>query len=93
MKKNMKERTKLIEAMEYVARQINDETVFDKWLVCGVEDGCIEYGDFDWGNPEAQWYADDDETFADIMDTFLKVMHDAYKSGGLYCNGIVSKSR
>lgn len=36
-------------------------------------------------------YYTEDEHFADLMDTFLWCMEKACKSGGLYCNGIVSK--
>lgn len=88
---HMKERVKMIKAMEYIARQINDENVFEGWLLNGVADGDIEYGDlFANEDDDAQWYAEDD-TFADLMDTFLWVMAKARKSGGLYCDCIVSK--
>ena len=39
----MEERIKMIKAMEYIARQINDEDVLGRWLVCGVADGDIDY--------------------------------------------------
>lgn len=42
---NKQERVKMVKAMEYIARQINDEDVFEGWLVSGVEDGDIDYGD------------------------------------------------
>ena len=91
---NSIERVKLVKAMEYVARQINDELVFEGWLVNGVADGDIEYGDLDV-NPsdleEFEYYLED-KSFADLMDTFLWVMARAKKSGGLYCDGIVSAS-
>ena len=38
------ERIKLVKAMEFVARQVNDEEVFEGWLINGVADGDIEYG-------------------------------------------------
>ena len=91
MKKNMEERTKMVEAMEYICRQLNNENHFESWLMNGIADGDIEYGDFAWGNPAAQWYAEDDDTFAELMGLFLRVMARAEKSGGLYCNGVVSK--
>ena len=37
-------------------------------------------------------YYCDDQTFADLMDTFLYVMAAARKSGGLYCDKVVSKA-
>ena len=53
------ERKKMIIAMEYIARQINDEDVFSEWVVLGVADGDINYGEF---NPETvdEYYLDDD---------------------------------
>ena len=47
---NKVERAKMIVAMEFIARQINDEDVFDRWLMCGVADGDIDYGNFNLGN-------------------------------------------
>ncbi len=89
---NQIERIKLVKAMEYVARQINDELVFEGWLTDGVADGDVEYGDLDV-NPsdleEFEYYLED-KNFADLMDTFLWVMQRAKKSGGLYCDGVVS---
>ena len=44
MKANIKqERTRMVKAMEYICRQINDEDVFNGWLMGGVADGDIEY--------------------------------------------------
>lgn len=86
------ERKKMIVAMEYIARQINDEDVFEGWLMCGVPDGDIEYGNFD----VSQVYDEDcmleDDNFRDLMDCFLRRMSGAIKSGGLYCGGIVTKA-
>ncbi len=87
------ERIKMVKAMEYITRQINDEDVFDGWLTEGVADGDIDYGDVSVGTDDAEdleYYLRDDE-FADLMDTFLWVMARARKSGGLYCDKIVSK--
>ncbi len=87
------ERIKMVKAMEYIARQINDEDVFEDWLVSGVADGDIDYGDLSVKatEPDALYYAEDAH-FADLMDTFLWCLRRAYKSGGLYCDGVVSKS-
>ena len=90
---NTIERIKMIKAMEYIARQINDEDVFSGWLTEGVADGDIEDGDLTVGSDDAEeleYYLSDD-SFADIMDTFLWVMAKARKSGGLYCDKVVSK--
>lgn len=80
-------RSKMVHAMEYIAQQINDEEVFEKWLVNGVADGDIPYGNFEYG---CESYYEDDKDFADLMDTFLWVMTKACRSGGLYCDGVVS---
>lgn len=85
---NVYKRIEMVKAMEKLARAINDESVFETWLQIGVADGDIT------GNSETDdiEYYTDDETFADLMDTFLLIMENARKSGGLYYDGIVSKS-
>ncbi|MBQ2634087.1 MAG: hypothetical protein IJF88_05875 [Oscillospiraceae bacterium] len=87
------ERIKMIKAMEYIIRQVNDEDVFSGWLIDGVADGDIDYGDISIGTDDAEdlEYYMRDENFADLMDTFLWVMARARKSGGLYCDKVVSK--
>ena len=82
------ERLKMVSAMEFIARQINDEEIFMEWLSIGVADGDIEYGE----NCDDEYYIENDN-FSDLMDTFLHTMFRAYKSGGLYCDNIVSKNR
>lgn len=82
-----KERVDMVRAMEMIARAVNDELVFEYWLVFGVADGDIDETTTD---DELEYYVED-ETFAEIMDTFLNLMVRAKKSGGLYFNGIVSK--
>ena len=87
------ERMKLVLAMEFIARQINDEAVFDGWLMNGVADGDIEYGRLEIKSDDAETlsYYIEDEEFAELMALFLRVMRRADKSGGLYCDGVVSK--
>ena len=80
-------RTKVVRAMETIAHSVNDEMVFEEWLMCGVADGDIEPTTED---EELEYYIED-ETFAELMGTFLNVMKNAYKSGGLYVDGVVSK--
>ena len=84
-------RSKMILAMEFIARQINDEDVFDRWLMCGVADGDIEYGSFNISDVDEGYLEDD--TFEDVMSCFLRCMKGAYNSGGLYCSGIVCKDK
>jgi len=92
MKKDLAERTKMVEAMEYICRQINDEATFDVWLALGVADGDIEYGCFNPDDVNARAYAEDDFEFSELMATFLRRMCHAAQEGGLYCNGVVGES-
>lgn len=91
---NKVERIKMVKAMEFLARQVNNEEVFEEWLMMGVADGDIEYGDIainkDLDEEEAAWYVDDDKNFAELMETFLSVMAGAKEDGGLYCDRVVS---
>lgn len=85
---NKNERIKVVKAMETLARCINDERVFSIWLSLGVADGDINENTPD---EELEFYVEDDIQFADLMNTFLKCMNNAYKNGGLYVDKIVSK--
>ena len=88
----VRDRKKALLAMEFIARQINDEEVFYNWLMCGVPDGDIKYGCFD----EDQIYDDDsmmeDYGFYDIVECFLRRMTAAHKSGGLWCGDICTEA-
>lgn len=90
---NTTERIKMVKAMEFIARHINDEGIFEIWLVSGVADGDIEFGDLRVRKGDAGEYETyiDDEDFADLMQTFLRLMKAGDRSGGLCCDGIVSK--
>ena len=85
------ERVSMVKAMEFICRQINDEDVFEGWLMGGVADGDIEYGDLGANDENLDYYVDDDD-FAELMACFLRRMSAANKSGGLYCDKIVSKT-
>lgn len=87
---NTEQKKRMILAMEYVARQINDEDVFEGWLVGGVPDGDIEFGCFDTAVIDDDDYFMRDENFKHLMGCFLRRMYGAYKSGGLYCGGLAS---
>ena len=90
---NVSERIKMVKAMEFIARQINDEGVFESWLIGGVADGDSKYGDLevrDEDREELEVYIED-ESFADLMHTFLHVMKNASRSGGLCCDEVVDK--
>lgn len=90
---NTIERTKMVMAMEYLVRSLNDEELLDQWLMCGVADADIEYGDL-LVTPEKEEYLacyTDDEALADLMGLFLRRMYLAYKNrSGLQCDGVVS---
>ena len=80
-------RAKMVRAMETVARAVNDEDVFESWLMYGVADGDINGSETD---EDLEFYCED-ENFADLMERFLDLMKDAKESGGLYKDGVVSK--
>ena len=84
---NLSRRAKVVRAMETIARCVNDEEVFYRWLLCGVADGDI---DDDTTDEDLEYYCED-KTFADLMERFLDLMTAAKRSGGLYEDKIVSK--
>ena len=84
-------RKKVVLAMEMLARCINDEDVFEGWLMNGVADGDIPLYSTDI--KEVEDYYIEDDNFEDLMSLFLRLMVRAYKNGGLYEDGIVSKSK
>ena len=90
---NKVERIKMVKAMEFICRQVNNEEVFEEWLIDGVADGDIEYGNLsvevgDFDDWSVSYYTED-EHFKDLMKTFLNVMKNARKDGGLYCDNVV----
>ncbi len=91
---NTVERIKMIKAMEFIVRNCNDERGTMSWLVAGVADGDIEYSDLSIKDTDAEDldYYMEDKNFADLMDTFLLIMKHACRDGGLYCDGVVSKT-
>ena len=88
---NVNERKKMVLAMEYIARQINDEDVLMGWLMGGVADGDIPYGSTDVDDVDE--YYIEDKNFEDLMSCFLRRMAGAWNSGGLYCDKIVCKDK
>ena len=85
---NKNERFEMIKAMDLIARQLNDEDIMEAWLMYGVADGDI---DSDTTQEDLEDYMDDD-TFAELMSAFIHVIACSGKSGGLYCDGVVSKA-
>lgn len=85
-------RIKMVKAMEFIVRNMNDESSFTRWLSLGVADGDIEYGDLDVTLSDLEnleCYVED-ENFKDLMGLFLRMMFDAIEDGGLYCDGVLS---
>lgn len=89
---NKPERVKMVKAMEYIVRNLNDGDIFYDWLSVGVADGDIEYGSLEItpDDMENLDYYTEDKNFKDIMALFLRLMKRANESGGLYCDGVVS---
>lgn len=86
-------RIKMVKAMEFIARQLNDEYIYESWAIFGVGDGDIDYADLAC-DEEAEFenfkYYIKDKEFSDLMELFIHLMARAKKSGGLYCDGVVS---
>lgn len=83
-------RIKMVKAMEYIVRQVNDETpLYDTWLSVGVADGDIEYGNLTDEADDLDYYLGDNG-FKHLMGVFLRVMSYAEHSGGLFCDGVMS---
>ena len=83
---SVKSRKQMVLAMEMLARSINDENIFEGWLICGVADGDIQ----DYKLEEVDDYYIEDEHYKDLMSLFIRKMSQAYHSGGLYDDGITS---
>lgn len=85
---NRLKRAEVVKAMETLARCINDEDIFERWLMCGVADGDI---DSDTALEDIDEYYTRDKNFSELMDLFLRLMSRAKNDDtGLYCDGIVS---
>lgn len=84
----LKERIKVVRAMELLVRCVNNEELIEPWLMCGVADGDVNDNTTD---DDLVCYADNDENFADLMALFLRIMSRANKDGGLYVDKVVSK--
>ena len=86
--KTLKLRAKVVRSLDDIAHLVNDERVFEYWLLYGVADGDIDNTTTD---EELEYYCED-STFAELLEDFLTLMVKAKRVGGLYCDGIVSKS-
>lgn len=86
---NRIEREKMVRAMEMIIRNVNDEELLESWLMVGVADGDIPYGQLELSEDFDEGYIDN-TNFKNLMSVFLKTMHYAWEDGGLYCDRIVS---
>lgn len=84
MDKKTLNRARMVKAMELLARSINDEEIFMSWLMCGVADGDID--EVTTCEEIVEMGYTDDSTMVDLMDCFLRCMHRAYKSGGIWAD-------
>lgn len=84
---NENERYAAIRAMDMLVRQTNNEAALEMWFEKGISDG-----DIDLETPD-EMLADyiDDDKFRDVLDTFLCVMSESYKQGGLSVDGVNSE--
>lgn len=85
---NLKERVSVIRAMDTIVRSLNDERDILWWLDSGVPDGEINEETTD---EELYWLVDDDESFADIMSTFIKIMRRQPVNGAMWVDNVLSK--
>ena len=85
---NFKERVLVIRAMDTIVRSLNDERDILWWLDSGVPDGEINTETTD---EELYWLVDDDESFADIMSTFVKIMKRQPINGAMWVDNVLSK--
>jgi len=93
---NIINRIKMVKAMEYIARYVNNEEIFyDLWLESdGVSDGDVARGDLAVNEEDLEQlnYYTESENFAALMGSFLSLMKEAYEDGGIWCDGILSVS-
>lgn len=92
---NIIERLKMVKAMEFIARCINNEEIFwNYWAIEGVADGDIEFGDLSVDVEKIEeddaYYYTNEKSFPELMKLFLDCMARARRDGGLYCGGVCS---
>lgn len=85
---NLRERVSVVRAMDTIVRRLNDERDILWWLDSGVPDGEINEETTD---EELYWLVDDDESFADIMSIFIKIMRRQPVNGAMWVDNVLSK--
>ena len=84
-------RAKIVRAMDTLARCINNEMIFERWLLSGIADNDITDNTTSVDIISAGYCTD--EEFKNLMSLFLKLMYKASGDGGLYAEGVVSATR
>lgn len=82
MESKMINRIEIVKAMDLIARCINDEEILDQWLTFGVADEDINEETTD--EYIADMYCGEPECMKALLDTFLSVMSNARRVGGLF---------
>ena len=72
------EKANLVLAMEYMMRNCATD-VPDGWLMCGVADGDIEYGETDAGMVDDYYL--EDENFEELVECFNRQMRVLRRDG------------
>ena len=72
------ERANLVLAMEYMMRNCATD-VPEGWLMCGVADGDIDYGDTDAGMVDDYYL--EDENFEELVECFNRQMRVLRRDG------------
>lgn len=85
---NKQLRKNAVLAMELLASSVSDETAIEGWLMCGVPDGDIEYGNMD--TDQVDDYFLEDKHFAELMGCFMRTMKRAMDDG-LFIDKVSSK--
>ena len=87
---DFEERKKMVLAMEYIVRHLNDEDDLVSWLCLGVADGDIPEESLDVDDVD-DCYIEDSE-FQELMECFLRRMKNAARGSGLYCDRVFTRS-
>ena len=89
---NIIDRIKLVKCMEFISRQINDEEIFECWLIDGVADGDICYSDLSvlTADSDILDYYISLDNISILTELFSRIMYFSYIDGGLYCDNILS---
>ena len=77
-----KDKARFLRSADFIVRCINDETIIDSWLMCGIADGDCE----SMNDEELVEYYNAD--MQEIISLFLRLMKRAGKDG-LYVGGKV----